>query len=382
MRPVVVTIDEERSLALRDRAAGWAKGGLLQPDEAAAVRQRFETGGRQVGPIARVALFVLTLMAFSAAMSLVMLIGLPIMMAGSAGDAYGGLALVQGVISFVTGLALAEFLLSGARLRRTGIEDALYLSGPFGLLFAIAMRWNDVSPLLFAICAGAIFTAAAWRLRRGLWYALAALSIVIGIGVELESVTTFAAASVVIGVLAGLAGVRGTGSPSAHTALSIIAATFPAIGLAVSYIDGAAGEGLTDADLAFGAAIVAIALAGFVRVRWKALLYSALLTGLVLIVDVIDRLALQPEYAVIAIGVAVVAAARILSNALAGRERGLTSTPLAASELEALEPLAGAIAGAATAPRDTTPADGGPVLDSAEGGADSSFGGAGATERF
>ena len=386
MRPALMGTAVERRLALRDRIAAWRKSRLVTATEAAAMQTRHVDELRQVGPLARVALFVLTLFAFSAAMSMVMLIGMPIMMAASGEQNFLGLSLIQGVISCFVGIVGAELLMASARLRRTGIEDALYLSGPFGLLLALVPRMQDVPPVVFPLLAAGIFAVVGVRLRRGLWLAASAACIALAAGVHAETVFPFTVACVAIGVVAALAGARSWRSPAAHLACSIVAALFPAIGLAARFVEGSLGSGrdvgLAGADLGMGWLIVAIAFAGFLQTRWKALLYSSLLTLLVLIVDAVERVSAPAEWVAMGVAAVTVIVVRVVHQSLAGRTSGLTSEPLAASELEELEPLGGAAIGAAVAPHHTSQPHTGPVLDDAAGPTDSSFGGGGATEKY
>lgn len=386
MRPASISTGGERRLALRDRIADWQKSRLITATEAAAMQARYADGMRQVGPLARVALFVLTLFAFSAAMSMVMLIGMPIMMAVSGEENFPGLSLIQGLISFLVGVTGAELLMASARLRRTGIEDALYLSGPFGLLFALAPRMQDVPPVVFPLVAAAIFAAVGLRLRRGLWLAASAACIALAAGIHTGEVFPFTLACVGLGLLAALAGTRAWRSPAANLACSIVVALFPAVGLAARFLEGSLGSGrdvgLTAADLGMGWLIVVVASAAFLQTRWKALLYSSLLTLLVLVVDAIERANAPAEWTAMAVAAATVIIVRVVHRSLSGRTYGLTSEPLVVSTLEDLEPLGGAAVGVAVSPHDSAQPHSGPALEDATNPADGSFGGGGATEKY
>lgn len=380
MRPARIGVESDRRLTLRDRIARWASAGLLTTEESVGARATLDDGTRQVGPIARVVLFVLSSWAFGSAMSLVLLVIFPAVLADGSGPG-DALLIVQGTIALVTGVAGAELLLAAARLRRTGIEDALYLGGLFGMLMALFSIASLEAWVAVLLC-GAAFLIAGLRLQRGLWLAAAIICVPAAIGAGTESPMAFGIAGLVTSALAAVAGLRQWRSPALQLGLNSVVAVLPAVSLFTTIIDRLFADRLIVSDLLMSGVVAAVAFGAFIATRWKPLLYAFVgsCTVFAIIVGAQDFIPL--EWRLLTGGLSLLIASRIVSTMLAGRSKGFTSTALAASEIWDLEPLAGAAAGALVAPRDSTSGTTGPALDDADDSADSSFGGGGSTERY
>lgn len=377
MIPARIGVDVDRRLTLRDRVARWASR-LLTAEEAAAVRARLDDGSRQVGLIARVVLFVLSSWAFGTAMSLVLLVFFPAFMDGGTGDVA---LIIQGVIALVAGIAGAEFLLSAARLRRTGIEDALYLGGFFGFLMAVLNIADVEAEVAVALC-GVAFLLVALRLHRGLWLAAAIGCIPGAIGAGTESPMAFGVAGLATSLVAAVAGLRRWRSPALQLGLSIIVALLPGVSLFITILDRLFADRLIVSDLLMSGVVTAVAFGAFVATRWKALLYASVGSFAVFVFIFASNDLYPVEWVLLVTGAALVIASRLAHSALERRPSGFTSAALGSSELADLEPLVGAAAGAFTAPRVETAEATGPAIDDAASGTDSSFGGGGSSGRY
>lgn len=369
--------DAERRLAFRDLIASWRKRGLITAAESEAARASVDDPGKQVALLGRIALFVLTLMAFSTAMSLVMIVFMPFM---GEGDVVRRMMLIQGIVALVVAIPAAELFIRGARFRRTGIEDALYLSGPFTFLFGALAFVDDFEPWWIAVAASMIFFAAGWRLRRGLWLAAAIFALPLAVGLALESGFHFTVSMLAATFACAIAGLVSWRSPAIQSALDIVVALGGGLAFAVHFIvsDGR----LLIGDVAMTAIVICIAAAAFITTRWKSLLYASLLTLAVLAAWVIIRSPGGTEWKIAAAGLGTLIVARVAATVLRDREEGITAAEIGDDLLDELEPLGALATGVATSGRGAGAGNDGPALDDASSGSDSSFGGGGATSKY
>ncbi len=298
---------EERAMALRGRARGWARAGWITAEE----RRQFEADGKaawKVFPaLGRIAIFFLT---FNAASTTRILLGLQPSLAKLA----VGVAII----------ALAELLIVRSRFFRTGIEEGIWCAGLLVLLFDLFALAQ--SSLLFAawfgLAAGIAALLLSFRLLHTLLFLLSIVILGFWTGDYFESVAVVGWALVPIGVAALAIHLRPAERPFHANASGWLAALAPAAAWAL----------VRDASLA-GAWAVAIGCAALwiaAGIRWRSrfALAGGALAAAAFVFELLDSQPLAIEFRMILGGAFGLALALFLLRWLREPRGGFTSQAL------------------------------------------------------
>lgn len=149
------TPEEERRLALIERARGWKRAGLIDKDQSAQIQSHLTTSWKHGSLLSRIAFFFLTSLAVGALYGILSVADLAL----------------RGWVTAAFAIGLAELLISSRRFIHTGVEEGLYLTGLFCLIFPDLAAHNEQVLLLLA---GASVVAG-WRVLNA-WF------VVLGVG--------------------------------------------------------------------------------------------------------------------------------------------------------------------------------------------------------
>lgn len=127
------TLEEERQLALIDRARGWKRARLISDDQAKQIQVQLISSWKQGSLLSRIAFFFLTSLAVGAFYGILALASLP----------------GRGWVTAAVAIGLAELLISTKRFIHTGVEESLYLIGLYCVIFQdLAGQENKVLLLI------------------------------------------------------------------------------------------------------------------------------------------------------------------------------------------------------------------------------------------
>lgn len=344
------SVAEERRVLLAGRAQVWCRSNLISRETRDRVRGATRTNWRPSSLFSRIVFFFLTLVCIAAFYNLLRLTHVP----------------AAGLITAVSSIGLAEFLILTRRFFHIGPEEALYLGGLSALVFDLGVH-ADQRLLLLAVAAA----VAGFRVLNDFFFVAALVIAGLYVGVRTNAGEVAAIYCVAIAVLSLILLTRRIARPTWARTLASSVFLLPAAGFLIMKYHPSGRGGIMPVALAAFAILAAGLLAAGIVWRFHSAIFSALIVFTLLIADLDERLNWPTESSLLLWGAVALLAGFLADRALRRPRRGITSRRLMASEsLDLLE--SAAIAGISAPPAGTPE-------ETRDGG---EFGGGGASGRY
>lgn len=360
MSGLLPTPDEERRIALRNRADVWKSEGVIDPGQRVAIEAALASRWTSFGMLASIALFVLTFLAVGTAGWFVDLI----------------LPFDANLLTAAASIGIAELFVVRFRWWGTGVEQALWLSGLCWVILSLPGNGSEEAVLLFAAAAA----IAGFRLRSAPLGVLGALLVVLYLGLRSNSAQwrvsphaeAFAAAAIAVAVATAIGATfavsREMKRPSTERLWSGLLILVPVAALLAS---GYWEQRYVLAGI--GGALAMLLVAAGLVLRHHAPLLSAMLLSALAGADLVRSAPIVEEAMLGIFGAVFLTLAFAVSRLLRGRTRGLV---IAQSKLTVIDEAVETAASFGAADHHAeAPAPQGP-----EGGG--GFGGAGSTGEY